>query len=87
MNKNCCFLKVVIWFAVRVFFPELPLAQLGTGQNVYGGGLEQIDGSSGFESLGKGGSFNFQIPMVGRSSYFITGIGTHLSANLQFRFY
>ena len=46
-----------------------------------GGGGE----SSVFEPLVKGGSFNFQLPIGDGSSYFVTGIGTHLSSNLQFR--
>ena len=32
-----------------------------------------------FESLVRGGSFNFQLSMRSRSSYFITEIGTHLT--------
>ena len=33
-------------------------------------------GSSVFEPLVRGGSFDFQLPMGGGSSYFRTGIGT-----------
>ena len=44
-----------------------------------GGKLEQRGGrSSVFEALVRGRSFNFQLPMGGGSSYFITEIGTHL---------
>ena len=44
-----------------------------------GGGPEQRGGGlSVFEPLVRGGLFNFQRPMGSASSYFITGIGTHL---------
>ena len=42
------------------------------------GGVGQIR-----EEVVRGGSFNFQLPVGGGSSYFITGISTHLSVNLQ----
>ena len=58
--------------------------------------MQRGGGSSVFEPLVRGGSFNFQIPMGGGSSYFMTGIdtpvcqpageishGTHLHGTLQ----
>ena len=41
--------------------------------------------SSVFEPLVGGGSFNFLLSMGVRSTYFVTGIGIHLSANLQIK--
>ena len=52
------------------------------------GGLEERGGGlSVFEPLVRGGSCNFHLSMGGRSSYFLRGISTHFSANLQVEFH
>ena len=43
--------------------------------------------SSVFEPLVEGGLFNFQLPMGVGSTYYVTGTGTHLSANLRVKFH
>ena len=53
------------------------------GGGGWGGPEQRGGGSSVFEPLVRGGSFNFQLPLRGGSScFFLKGIGTHLTTKV-----